>query len=239
MKDWLKTILLLFVAALLTRFIPFSYLFRTLDTMVHEFGHAVVTLLTSGEVIRIDLNADHSGVTYSTLTSNWAAILTALAGYIGASLFAVLLFYLFYKRLEQLGFAVMTLIAAVMVALYVHGGYGFWWLAGFILLNAIIMFFAGNWLRKGYYLLLAFITLEESVLAPSMLMLAAVTSPGQAGDASNLAASTFIPAPVWAALFLLVALWCARLAVSLFLRRSRGQSSRGDSRRRQSVDMTG
>lgn len=58
MNKWLKTILLLVGSAILTRLIPFSYVFRTVDTMIHEFGHALVTLLTSGRVLAVDLDAN-------------------------------------------------------------------------------------------------------------------------------------------------------------------------------------
>lgn len=69
MNKWLKTLLFLAGSALLTRFIPFSSLFRNLDTMFHEFGHALVTLLLSGSVLRIELYPDHSGVTYSAIAA--------------------------------------------------------------------------------------------------------------------------------------------------------------------------
>lgn len=97
MNKWLKTLLFLAGSAFLTRLIPFSSLFRNLDTMVHEFGHALMTLLLSGSVLRIELYADHSGVTYSAIGAGAQAILVSLAGYTLASLFSLLLFYL-YRR---------------------------------------------------------------------------------------------------------------------------------------------
>lgn len=89
-----KTVVFLVVAAVLTRVIPFSSFFRNVDTLVHEFGHAIVTLLVSGKVLYIHLFADHSGVTYSSAAAHsWRFILIALAGYIVSTVFAVLLFY--------------------------------------------------------------------------------------------------------------------------------------------------
>ena len=86
MNKWLKTILFLVASVFLTRFIPFSSLFRNLDTMIHEFGHALMTLLLSGKVLRIELYADHSGVTYSSMLTPGRSILVSLAGYVTASL---------------------------------------------------------------------------------------------------------------------------------------------------------
>lgn len=69
MNKWIKALLFLVGAAILTRLIPFSSWFRILDTMIHELGHALMTLLMSGRVLSIELNPDHSGVTYSMLSS--------------------------------------------------------------------------------------------------------------------------------------------------------------------------
>lgn len=99
MNKWLKALLFLAGAAFLTRLIPFSSWFRILDTMIHELGHAAMTLLMSGRVLSIELNPDHSGVTYSMLASGgWSPIVVSLAGYTSASLFAILMFYGYAKE---------------------------------------------------------------------------------------------------------------------------------------------
>jgi hypothetical protein len=220
MSKWLMTVLFLAGSAFLTRLIPFSSFFRNLDTMIHEFGHAAVTLLTSGRVLRIELNPDHSGVTYSTLSTTWSVFLVALSGYVIASLFSLLMFYLYHKRNYKLGLVLMTLIAIAMLALFVHRGFGVLWLTGFIALNAIV-YFLGETATKYYYLALAFLTLEESVVGPLFLIVHAIASPGEAGDAANLARLTLVPPLVWALIFSLFSLWCAKEALGLFLGRRR------------------
>jgi len=215
MSRWLKTILFLLGSAFLTHLIPFSSFFRNLDTMIHEFGHAVVTLLLSGHVMNMQLNADHSGVTYSSVTRAWALIPIGLAGYISASLFALLLFYLGSRGKQRLGLQLVTALAAITLVLFVHSGFGFFWLIGFIVLNVIVMLL-GRSIRNFYYLLLAFLTLEESVFGPVTLVIYGMTSPRQAGDAANLARSTSVPAVVWALLFTIIALWCAKGALGYF-----------------------
>ncbi|MGV2644778.1 M50 family peptidase, partial [Clostridium perfringens] len=92
MRDRLKALLFLMGAAILTRLIPFSSWFRILDTMIHELGHAVLTLLMSGRVLSIELNPAHRGVTYSMLASGgWSPIVGSLAGYMSAALCALLM----------------------------------------------------------------------------------------------------------------------------------------------------
>lgn len=214
----LKAVLFLVASAILTRLIPFSSWFRTLDTMIHEFGHAVVTLLLSGRVLRIELNADHSGTTYSYLSSGWSSVLVSLSGYTIASIFAVLLFYGYAKRKQAAGLILITLLAAVNLLFFVRNSYGVWWLVIFMALN-IVFYLLGSTVRNFYYLLLAFLCLEESVVGPLTLAITSLTNPRQAGDAANLAHMTVLPAIAWSMLFLLFALWCTTQSLTLFWRK--------------------
>ncbi|WHY20339.1 M50 family metallopeptidase [Paenibacillus sp. G2S3] len=222
MNKWLKTMLFLVGSAFLTRLIPFSSLFRNLDTMIHEFGHALVTLLLSGSVLRIELYANHSGVTYSAIQDGGRAILVSLSGYMLASLFALLLFYLYSKGRHDWGLILATTVALIMLVLYVRGSFGMMWLGGFIALN-VLMLVVWKKASKYYYLLLAFLTLEESVMGSLFLVYAAVVSPSRAGDASNLARMTSVPAIFWAILFFMFSLLCAKWALGLFFKRERVQ----------------
>ncbi|GIP23413.1 M50 family metallopeptidase [Paenibacillus sp. J22TS3] len=228
MNKWLKTILFLLGSAFLTRLIPFSSWFRTVDTMVHELGHAIVTLLVSGRVMRIELNADHSGVTYSLLSTGWSSILVSLAGYTLAALFALLLFLGYQRRRQAAGLIGLMGIALLMMVFFVHRGFGVWWLGLFLLISGII-YFLGPAVRNFYYLLLAFLCLEESVMGPLTLVLAAIRSPGEAGDAANLARMTPLPAVLWAILFLIFSLWCASMSLRLFWSRRPAQQGTGSS----------
>lgn len=227
MSNWVKTILFLIGSALLTHLIPSSF-FRNLDTMVHEFGHAVVTLALSGKVMYIELYANHSGVTYSTMTKSWAVLPVSLAGYMTASLFAWFLFSAYSRQKQRLGLQVITVLAVLSLVLFVRNGFGVTWLLGFILVTVLALALAPRWLRDFYYLLLAFLCLEESVFGPISLVIYAWMNPSQAGDATNLASYTGVPAIVWAVCFTLFALWCAKQAVQSFLgRKSRGAKRPG------------
>lgn len=225
MNKWIKTILYLLGAALLTRFIPFSSWFRIMDTMIHELGHAVTTLLLSGRVLSIALNPDHSGATLSVVAPGWRTIVVSLSGYISASLFAVLMFHGYAKRKQGEGLLIISGIALLMILLFVRNGYGLIWLIIFIVIT-LVFYFLGTHIRNAYYLLLAFLSLEESVMGPFSLLLYAIRQPSGAGDAANLAYSTMIPAVLWSLLFLVFALWCAKRALTLFWRKRPAVQSR-------------
>jgi hypothetical protein len=229
---WLLTILFLFLSAILTHWLPFSEYFRNLDTMIHEFGHAAMTLLLSGQVLYIHLFANHSGVTLSAVSEGWRLIPVSLAGYMTASLFAWFLFHADRHGKQKLGLAVVTLIGVVNLIFFVRNPYGMVWLVGFTGLNILAMTIAGQTLRRMYFLFIAFLTLEESVFGPISLMIAGALSPAQAGDASNLARFTGVPAMLWGVLFTLFAIYCAKKGLQLFF-------GRKGSRRRRSLELEG
>jgi hypothetical protein len=220
-RTWMMTILFLLGSAILTRWIPFSSFFRNLDTTVHETGHAIVTLLFSGAVMNIELYPDHSGVTHSLISRSWSTVPIALAGYMTASLFAWLLFKLYAQGKFKQALMAISFLMAMALILFVRNGFGMMWLIGFLALNFVFWFIGSRTLTKYYVLLLAFLTLEESVLGPISLVLYAVQNPSQAGDASVLANATPIPAVAWAAGFTLFSLWCAKRAVTAFAGRKR------------------
>lgn len=236
MSKWLLTVLFLIGSVFVTHLIPFSSFFRYLDTMIHEFGHAAVTLLLSGKVMYIELYADHSGVTRSLITRPWSRVPVGLAGYMSASLFAWMLFALHARDQQKRGLLAITLLAVVSLALFVRNGYGMAWLAGFIALNAVILLWGNRVIVKWYYLVLAFLTLEESVSGALYILLLALNRPGQAGDASLLAQATGISAPLWGVWVTLFALWCAKRALQSFFGRRRSSSRPRSGRRDMDLD---
>ncbi|WP_442601959.1 M50 family metallopeptidase [Paenibacillus sp. KN14-4R] len=225
LRTWGKTIAFLIGTAILTHFIPFSSFFKNVDTLIHESGHALMTLLLSGNVQYIHLFSDHSGVTLSTVSGSWRFIPISLAGYIISALFTVLLFYLYKTNRQKQGLLILTILTTLALLLFVRNGFGVIWCIGFIVLNIATYLCTWPWLRNAYYALIAFICLVESVVGPVYLLCQSVVQPARAGDATNLAEATFLPAFVWSLLFTVVALWCASHSIRLFLQQSKSQAS--------------
>ncbi|WP_052339720.1 M50 family metallopeptidase [Gorillibacterium massiliense] len=220
MSNWLKAIAFLIGSAILTRLIPFSSFFRNVDTMVHEFGHAIVTLMLSGRVMNISLYPDHSGVTRSLVANGFRMVPVALAGYVIASLFAWLLFSLYARGKYTAGLGIITAIAAVSLLLFVRNSFGVTWLIGFLVLT-IVVFLLPAAVQKYYFLLIAFLSLEESAMGPVTLILYSLQAPSRAGDAAILADVTPLPAIAWSVIMLIIALWCAKNAILAFVSRDR------------------
>jgi hypothetical protein len=216
MGRWIITLALLAGCFALGEWLPFSPYFRNVDTMIHEFGHALTTLVFSGEVRYIHVYEDHSGVTLSAVHEGWQFIPVALSGYFIASLFAVLLFYLHRHGKHRLGLFIVTVVACVSLILFVRNEYGARWLLGFIGVNAVAFLVPIRIVRIAYYLFLAFLTLVESVFGTVTIAVLSWVDPENAGDATNLASATGLPAFVWGGLFLLFSLWAAKKAVGYF-----------------------
>jgi hypothetical protein len=224
MLTWLRTSVILLAMLLLTRFIPFSGFFRNVNTLIHELCHAIAALVLKGSVMRIELNADQSGVTLTRFQEGWMSIPISLAGYTGAAAFAALLLALFAKGRVKAGLFIVAAAALVSLVLFVRNGYGMMWCAGFAAVSAAAAF-APGWLQKGYFLLVAFLCLEEAVVSPLVLVYLAVTDPAAAGDAANLSGATGVPAIVWSVFFLLFSLVCAKAGLNRLFVRDREQAA--------------
>ncbi|MFC4597388.1 M50 family metallopeptidase [Cohnella hongkongensis] len=218
-KIWLKVALFLGIAAFLTRLIPFSDFFRNVDTLIHEMFHALATLLLSGDVQYIHLYSDQSGLTYSAYAGQWKSIPISLAGYVGSALFALLLFYLHSRRRERAGLIAIAAIAVLGLVLFVRNGFGAAWCAGFAALTILVVVLSRPGLIKGYYLLVAFICLVESVISALIILAMSLQNPAAAGDATLLDRATHIPALFWGLLFAVFSLLCARGSIKLFDKR--------------------
>lgn len=223
MNRGLKTVLFLLGAWILTRLIPFSFFFRNVDTLIHEFGHALMTLLLSGKVQFIYLFADHSGVTQSIAHYKWQFILISLAGYIISSVVAMLLFILYSRFLQKFGLILLTVVAIISLLFFIRNTYGVLWTLGFIVINVCVYLLPWEKVKEFYYLLLAFICLVDSVVSTMILVTLSIQQPSAAGDAANLAHVTGVPALIWSILFLLIAFGCAKVSMDVFLRSRRRQ----------------
>jgi hypothetical protein len=78
--------------ALVLSHLPFLevlvYPFKLFGTFVHEWAHAVIAIATGGHVLKLQINSDLSGETFTT--GGWMLPISS-AGYTGAAIFGALL----------------------------------------------------------------------------------------------------------------------------------------------------
>ena len=208
--------ILLVAALLLTRIPVLGKYFRSVNTLVHEAGHAFVTLLLSGEVIAVNLFADTSGTTVTKAKGKMAQALIALAGYPISSLTALLCLFLLYKGYYLYILFILTSIALIIMILSLRNIYGLFWAGTFIILNLLIIYFNNKHLIYGFAAFYSVIIFTDALLSSFVLLVLAIKQPKKAGDATNLQKITKIPSVIWAILILAFSLFISWLSVVHF-----------------------
>lgn len=205
---------LMLVLALITVRIPIAgKYFRLLATMVHEAAHAFMALLLSGEILSVNLFADASGSTVTKSKSKFSQALVAFAGYPATSFTAFLLLYMLHQHLEKYILFLLLSIIMLLVVLFIRNTFGLVWAITFMSLNIILLYF-DNYIVN-YYIIAFYVTslLAESFLSTLVILRLSYINSKKAGDSTNLAKISGIPAILWSILFCTISLMSIYLAV--------------------------
>jgi len=206
-KDWKHWIELLLIAlALIVLWqVPWlgwlAYPFRLFGTFVHELSHGLAAIATGGEFRRFSVSTDLSGLAWS---AGGIRVVVSSAGYIGSAIFGGVLIALHARwlsaRVLLLGMAV---VFGVLCLLFVRNLFG---IASAGVLTAA-MFLAGyrfsEYWRDGLLKVLALQLILDGY--NSLFTVFALSRTGDTQtDAHAMAQLTWLPAPFWAVLWMLV-----------------------------------
>ena len=205
--------LLLITALLLTRIPVLGKYFRSVNTLVHEAGHAFATLALSGEVISVNIFADTSGTTLTKAKGKFSQAIIALAGYPSSALMGWLCLSLLAKGYYLYILFILTSIALIIMILSLRNAYGLFWAGTFIVLNLLLLYFNKQTLVYAFAAFYSVIIFTDAVISSFVLMALAIKQPKKAGDASNLNKITKIPSAFWAFLMLAFTLFISWLSV--------------------------
>jgi hypothetical protein len=206
--------ILLITALLLTRIPVLGKYFRSVNTLVHEAGHAFTTLALSGEVIAVNLFADTSGTTVTKAKGKFSQSIIAMAGYPVSALTGWLCLLLLHKGYYLYILFILTSIALIIMVLSLRNMYGLFWAGTFIVLNLLFIYFNNP---NAIYVFSAFysvIIFTDAIVSSYVLLILSFRQPKKAGDASNLQKFTKIPAFIWAILLLAFTLFISWLSVT-------------------------
>ncbi len=187
-----------------------------LGTLFHEGGHALVSILTGGGVLRVRITSAESGGTLQWNPSAFAAVLTIAAGYAMPPLAGLGAAALLHRGLVP---AVLTLTLAAMVFLLLFTRD----VLTFVVVVAVgaIMFgalrWAPLWLKNGVAYVEAWLLLTSEIGGLRAIVANRFQDGfgGQEDDAAMLAQSTGIPGFVWIAAWLALIGWAVWHAVPL------------------------
>jgi peptidase M50B-like protein len=216
-------------------FIPYAeiltYPFRIFVTFIHEGGHAIAALLTGNSVESLSVAMNASGETYTTQGGLISQVFISSAGYLGSMAFGALLLVLIRKtvaaRVVLVSSAVLifalTMIYGLIKPIFSLTG---WAGIPFTLLAGII-------LSLGLFLIARFASARVATFFVSFLAVQCVlnalfdlktvfflSSPFAAAvptDAVNMARATGMPAILWAAVWIALALGILWFAMRLYV----------------------
>ena len=191
------------------------YPLRLFVTFVHETGHGVAALLTGGEIGRLVVFSNGSGI---ATTAGGTRALILPAGYVGAALFGGILFYLtntvLYSRSISLALALLVAAVSILYTDFLSTA----WLVG-IGFAAALALVAWKVSRNGNLLVLNLLAVITGLNAVMDVIGLVSNSSAALGDVRNDAAAfsaeiaPLIPAAVWAILWALLAVLILGAAV--------------------------
>jgi len=216
-------------------FIPYAeiltYPFRIFVTFIHEGGHAIAALLTGNSVESLSVAMNASGETYTTQGGLISQMFIASAGYLGSMAFGALLLVLIRKaiaaRLVLLGSAILvftlTMIYGLIKPVFSLTGWSgipFTLLAGVILSVGLFLIarFASARVATFFVSFLAVQCVLNALFdLKTVFFLSSSFTTTVPTDAVNMAHATGIPAILWAAVWIAVALGILWFAMRLYV----------------------
>jgi hypothetical protein len=214
LENWWFYIILAYIVTILP---VIGKYFACLNTMFHEDGHAITAKIFGGRVESISLFSNTEGVA-STLHGSWVSrVITSYAGYTFSSFVAYICFYLIH--IGKIHWLLYFFIGAAIFNLvfWVRNVFGVFWLLSFIALCGALLYYHHYTLNIFASFFLSAIILTQSVSTAAAIMYLSFVQPRNAGDASNLARSTFIPSWVWGSLFFVQSVYIAYQIVIKFI----------------------
>ena len=206
----------LLVAFLLLRVPRLNSYLRTIDTLLHESGHALVAILMSGEAIEIKLNSNTSGSALTRTPSKARAFWVSFAGYPIAALVSMLLMALAYHKDYRTGFLILISISIINLIVFVRNTYGIFWLITFTLILFLINGFLAPAIALVLFRFIGLIALVEGLTSTFGIVIRGLTNRKKAGDITSMEKISGIPASVLALIMVLVVGSITYITISRF-----------------------
>ncbi len=189
---------------------------RVVNTLIHESGHTLFALLFNGEVLSVELFSDTSGTAVTKSKGKFSQFIVAFSGYPFASLVAYLMFLLVTEDKNLIVLYVLACFALINLLMFVKNAYGIYWLISFTGLLLIVNFYGTEQIYFFVASFLAGIILFESLYSSLQLLGISYKNSKKAGDATNLAKLTHVPALIWSLIFVAQSVWFIYLSIVLF-----------------------
>jgi len=192
--------------------------FKVVNTLLHETGHTIMTLLTDGNVLKVELFSDTSGVTITQSKGKAGQFFVAFAGYPFASAMAYVLMFLLFNAYFNAIILIIAVIALINVIFFVRNAHGVLWILIFLSLVFINFRYGYKESTMLFAIILSGIVFMESVWSSLVLLRIAFKKPKDAGDAAILHKTSGVDARIWALLFFGFSVFVAYKVIIIYVR---------------------
>lgn len=217
MKLATKILLFLILAFILIKLPIAGRYFAVANTLIHEVGHQLASLLTFGKAHQIHLFSNTEGLAFSSHRFWIGSFITALAGYVFASFMACTFYFLIFKRSYDIVIYILISILGISLLFWVRNLYGLFWIITFIVGFVWLLLKTRGPVIENVVLFLVSVIFIESITSAFEIMYLSFTFPSDAGDASSLSRLTLvIPSQVWGVLFFTQSLFFGWFAMKNF-----------------------
>lgn len=199
--------LLTLTSLMLVRIPGIGKILRTFNTLLHESGHVFAALLLGGEVHEVKLNNDLSGSASTSSNSRHKAAIISFLGYPFAAASVLVLFWLINKGFYKQGYILLISLALIHLIAFVRNTFGIIWLISMVVFMVVCLTQAPPDLAIWILTCLTLIVFAETIISTLQIVLLGLTKPRKAGDITNLARTTRLPAWMWSFVMLAVCAW--------------------------------
>lgn len=215
--DLIKLSVFVVIAFLLLKTPVIGTYVSLVNTLIHEVGHALMTVVTFGKIAKIELFSNTEGTAWSRHRFFIGGVLTSLAGYPAASATAFL--FVYFAVNTQYDYILLGLLGVLVVSalFWIRNLYGILWVTTFGSAFTYMLWLDNAVLSENVALFLTAILFIASITTAFDILKISVKTPRDSGDASNLANAIFIPAQIWGLLFFAQSLAFAYFGVRLVI----------------------
>ncbi len=225
------------VISIILWFIPYAELltfpFRLFVTFIHEGGHAIAALLTGNSVASLSVATNASGETYTSQGGTISQMFVASAGYLASMAYGAALLLLIRRnvavRIVLVASAVIVLTLMLVFGLFTPlfsdvpwSGIPFTLVSGTVIGFGLLLLakFASARVASFFVSFLAVQCILNALLdLKTVFFLSSPFAPAVPTDAVNMANATGIPALLWAAIWIVIALGILLLSMRSYVAR--------------------
>lgn len=181
-----------------------SFILKSVDTLVHEFGHALGNVLSGGKINSIKIFASGGGEASTTNYTKKQVVITSLMGYPFSSIMVLIFAYLLSVGAIDTIFVILIFITLLSLVFMIRNKFGLLWGISFILILFILTAYTNTIFVLIFTNLLVALMLVENVVGSIYILYLSIVDKENSGDCKVLSDYTNLPTYIFGLLFTVI-----------------------------------